>query len=90
MEQVDNRKFLNCHRIRYFLCVCRVTIKETDTFNVVLKRNHQGAHMILASYIYIGVHYRKNNGISCEVAPRAVFHNSTLFPAVVNYVHFYA
>jgi hypothetical protein len=24
--------------------------------------------MILTSYLYVGVHYRKNNGISSEVA----------------------
>jgi hypothetical protein len=32
------------------------------------QRHHQGAHMILTSYLYVGVHYRKNNGISSELA----------------------
>jgi hypothetical protein len=28
--------------------------------------------MILTSYLYVGVHYRKNNGISSEVAPISI------------------
>jgi hypothetical protein len=24
------------------------------------QRHHQGAHMILTSYVYVGVHYKKN------------------------------
>jgi hypothetical protein len=31
--------------------------------------HHQGSHVILTSYLYVGVHCRKNNGMSCEVAP---------------------
>jgi hypothetical protein len=31
------------------------------------QRHHQEAHMILTSYLYVGVHKRKNNGISSEV-----------------------
>jgi hypothetical protein len=32
------------------------------------QRHHQGAHMILTSYLYVGVRYRGNNRISSEVA----------------------
>jgi hypothetical protein len=28
--------------------------------------------MILKSYLYVGVHYRRSNGISCEVAPISI------------------
>jgi hypothetical protein len=51
---------------------------QNDHFNVMLsqmllhvsayQRHHQGAHMILTSYLNVGVHYRNNNGISSEVA----------------------
>jgi hypothetical protein len=27
------------------------------------QRHHQGPHMILRSYLYVGVHYKKNNGV---------------------------
>jgi hypothetical protein len=33
------------------------------------QRHHQGAHMILTSYLYVGVHYRKNNGVSSKLVP---------------------
>jgi hypothetical protein len=32
------------------------------------QRHHQGAHMILTSYLYVGVHYKKNNGVSNKIA----------------------
>jgi hypothetical protein len=32
------------------------------------QRHHQGAHMILTSYLYVGVHYKKNNGVSNNAA----------------------
>jgi hypothetical protein len=51
---------------------------QSDHFIVMLSQahlhvsayrcHHQGAHMILTSYVYVSVHYRKNNGISSEVA----------------------
>jgi hypothetical protein len=31
-------------------------------------RHHQAAHMILTSCLHVGVHYRKKNGISSEIA----------------------
>jgi hypothetical protein len=33
----------------------------------VYQCHHQGAHIILTSYLYVGVHYRKNNGISSKI-----------------------
>jgi hypothetical protein len=33
------------------------------------QRHHQGAHMIVTSFLYVRVYYWKNNGISSEVAP---------------------
>jgi hypothetical protein len=51
---------------------------QNDHFVVILSQmllhvsayqhHHQGAHIILTRYLYVGVHYRKNNGISREVA----------------------
>jgi hypothetical protein len=29
----------------------------------VYRRHHQGAHVILTSCLYVGVHYKKNNGV---------------------------
>jgi hypothetical protein len=34
--------------------------------------HNQGAHMILTSSLYVGVRYRKNNGISSELAPVSI------------------
>jgi hypothetical protein len=31
------------------------------------QHHHQGAHMILTSYLYVGVHYKKNNGDSSKL-----------------------
>jgi hypothetical protein len=36
------------------------------------QRHHQGAHIILTSYLYVGVHYRKSNGISSKIAPVSI------------------
>jgi hypothetical protein len=33
------------------------------------QRHHQGAHITLTSYLYVSVHYGRNNGISSEVDP---------------------
>jgi hypothetical protein len=32
------------------------------------QRHHQGAHMFLTSYLYVGVHYKKNDGVSNNIA----------------------
>jgi hypothetical protein len=53
-------------------------MQQNDNFIVMLSQtllhvsayqhHHQGAYMILTSYLYVGVHYRKNNGISSKIA----------------------
>jgi hypothetical protein len=47
-----------------------VMLSQTLLHVSAYQRHHQGAHMILTIYLYfMSVHYRKNNGISSEVAP---------------------
>jgi hypothetical protein len=36
------------------------------------QRHHQGARMILTSCLYVGVHYKKNNGVSSKLAPASI------------------
>jgi hypothetical protein len=36
------------------------------------QRHHRGAHMILTSYLYVGVHYKKNNEVSNNIASVSV------------------
>jgi hypothetical protein len=33
------------------------------------KHHNQGAHKILTGYLYVGVHYKKDNGVSSKSAP---------------------
>jgi hypothetical protein len=35
--------------------------------------HHQGAHMILTSYLYVGVHYKKNTGVLNNIASISIF-----------------
>jgi hypothetical protein len=49
-----------------------VMLTQTLLHVSAYQRHHQGAHMILTSCLYVGVHYRKNNGISSEVAPVSI------------------
>jgi hypothetical protein len=60
------------------------------------QRHRHGAHIILTSYLYVSVHYRKNIGISSEVAPIITFtlwiisgYDQPLLPATVNHIHLY-
>jgi hypothetical protein len=53
------------HQNDHFIVMLSQTLLHVSAY----QRNHHGAHMILTSYLYVGVHYRKNNGISSEVAP---------------------
>jgi hypothetical protein len=43
-----------------FIVMSSQTLLHVSAF----QRHHQGAHMTLTSYLYVGVHYRKNNGVS--------------------------
>jgi hypothetical protein len=52
------------HKNDHFIVMLSQTFLHVSAY----QRRHQGAHMILTSYLYVGVHYRKNNGISSEVA----------------------
>jgi hypothetical protein len=65
-------------RILVYIFIANQQMHHNDHFIVILSqtllhvsayRYHQGAHMILTSYLYVGVHCRKNDGISSEVAP---------------------
>jgi hypothetical protein len=52
------------HQNDHFIMMLSQTLLHVS----VHQHHHQGAHMILTSYLYVGGHYRKNNGISSEVA----------------------
>jgi hypothetical protein len=45
-----------------------VMLSQTILHVSVYQRYHEEAHVMVTSYLCVGVHYRKNNGISCEVA----------------------
>jgi hypothetical protein len=47
-------------------------LNQTRLHVSAYQHHHQGAYMILTSYLYVGMHYRKNNGISSEVAPISI------------------
>jgi hypothetical protein len=53
------------HQTVHFIVMSSQTLLHVSTY----QRHHQGAHMILTSYLYVGVHYRKNNGISSKIVP---------------------
>jgi hypothetical protein len=52
------------HQNDHLIVMLSQTLLQVSAY----QRHHQGAHTILTSYLYVGVHYRKNNGISTEVA----------------------
>jgi ketopantoate hydroxymethyltransferase len=49
-----------------------VTLSHTLLHVSAYQRHLQGAHMILTSCLYVGVHCRRNNGISSVVAPISI------------------
>jgi hypothetical protein len=49
-----------------------VMLSQTLLHISAYQRHHQGAHMIFTSYLYVGVHYMKNNRISREIAPISI------------------
>jgi hypothetical protein len=53
------------HKNDNFIVMLSQTLLHVSAY----QSHHQGAHMVLTSYLYVGVHYRKNSGISSEVAP---------------------
>jgi hypothetical protein len=56
------------HQNGYFIVMLSQMLVHVSAY----QRHHQGAHMILTSYLYVSVHYRRNNGISSEVAPISI------------------
>jgi hypothetical protein len=65
------------HQNNHFIVMLSQTLLRVSAY----QRHHQGAHMILTN---IDVHYRKNNGISSEVAPINIV---TLWIQVDNHIH---
>jgi hypothetical protein len=53
------------HQNDHFIVMSSQTLLHVSAY----QRHHHGAHMILTSYLYISVHYRKNNGISSKIVP---------------------
>jgi hypothetical protein len=52
------------HKNDHFIVMLSQTLLHVSVY----QRHYQGAHMIVTSYLYVGVHYGKNNGIPSEVA----------------------
>jgi hypothetical protein len=52
------------HQNYHFIFMLGQTLLHVSAYQL----HHQGAYMILTSCLYVGVHYKKNNGISSEVA----------------------
>jgi hypothetical protein len=49
----------------HFIVMSSQTLLHVSAY----QRHHQGAHMSLTSYLYVGVHYKNNNGVSTKLAP---------------------
>jgi hypothetical protein len=82
------------HQNDHFIVMSSQTLLHVPAY----QRHHQGAHIILTSYLYVGVHYKKNNGFSNNIAlvsfvtllwNTAVVHNSPLLPIAVSHNHSY-
>jgi hypothetical protein len=52
------------HKNYHFIVMLSQTLLHVSAYQC----HHQTAHVILTGYLYVGVHYRKDNGISREVA----------------------
>jgi hypothetical protein len=55
------------HRNDHFIVMSSQTLLRVSAY-----QRHQGAHMILTSYLYVGVHYEKNNGFFSKLAPVSI------------------
>jgi hypothetical protein len=71
------------HQNDHFIVMLSQTLLRVSVYQ---RNHHQGAHMILTSYLYVSVHNRKNNGISSEVVPINIV---ALLEAAVNHIHLY-
>jgi hypothetical protein len=56
------------HQNYHFIVMSNQTFLHVSAY----WRHHQGAHMILTSYLYVGVHYKKITGISSKFAPVSI------------------
>jgi hypothetical protein len=56
------------HQNYHFIVMLRQMLLHVSAH----QRHHQGAHIILTSYLYVGVHYRKNNGVSSKLSPVSI------------------
>jgi hypothetical protein len=56
------------HPNDHFIVMLSQTLLHVSAY----QRHHQGAHMILPSYVYVGVQYKRNNGLSSEVDPISI------------------
>jgi hypothetical protein len=57
------------HQNYHFIVMLSQTLLHVSAY----QRHHQGAHMILTSQLYVGVHYRKNHEISRKLSPFSIF-----------------
>jgi hypothetical protein len=52
----------------HFIVMLSLTLLHASAYQC----HHQEAHIILTSYLYVGEHYRRNNGISRDVVPISI------------------
>jgi hypothetical protein len=64
---IENQKM---HQNDHFIVMPSQTLLHVLAY----QRHHQGAHLILTSYlrVYVGVHYKKNNGGSSKLVPVSI------------------
>jgi hypothetical protein len=60
-EILENQQM---HQNDHFIVMSSQTLLHVSAY----QRHNQGVHKIFTGYLYVGVHYRRNNGISSEVA----------------------
>jgi hypothetical protein len=56
------------HHNNHFIVMSSRTLLHVSAY----LRHHQTAHIIPTSYLYVGVHYRKNKGVSNKLAPVSI------------------
>jgi hypothetical protein len=56
------------HQNDHFILMSSQTLLHVSAY----QRHHQGTHMILTSYLHVGVHYKKNNGVWSKLAPVSI------------------
>jgi hypothetical protein len=56
------------HQNDHYIVMSSQTLLRVSAY----QRHYKGAHMILTSYLYVGVHYKENNGVSSKLAPVSI------------------